>query len=68
VRTYWQDLLKGNIVGIIDAYDAIHSEVTGETIDVHERFNKANRNAHCRWRWNHRESIHALTLESKPRP
>lgn len=63
---WWNRLLTGHIIGVIDAYGAVHSEFTGDEVKTHELLNKANRNAHCRWRWNHRESLHWFTLESKP--
>jgi hypothetical protein len=57
-------LLRDNIVGIVDAYGAVHSQNTGDEIGFHEDFWPGQ--THCQWRWDHRGSIHALVAESRP--
>lgn len=52
-------------MGVIDSYDAVHSEFTGDNVKFHaERWPRVT---HCRWRWSFDKSIYCvgekLTLE-----
>jgi hypothetical protein len=56
-------LLSGNILGVIDAYGAVHSVFTGDEIEYHsEHFPQQT---HRLWRWNDNRSIHWFTSEGK---
>lgn len=57
-------LLDGNIIGIVDAYGAVHSKFTGEEI-AHHSTHWPNQ-THCLWRWNHDKSVHWFLASSKP--
>lgn len=60
---YFTRLEYGHIVGVIDAYGAVHSEFTGDTIVFHaDKFPKH----HCQWRWCHSRSIWWVAIEQKP--
>ncbi len=63
-KNLFKRLLRGNILGIIDAYGAVHSVFTGETIEHHGEHFPCQ--THCQWRWNHRESIHWFLASQKP--
>ena len=63
-RQRFARILRGNIIGIIDAHGAVHSRFTGEEIAYHEAI--WPQQTHNRWRWNHRESIHWLVAERRP--
>lgn len=58
----WRRLLRGHIIGIVDAHGVVHSEFTGTEIKQHDLFPTAQ----CRWRWNHDKSIHWFMLECRP--
>lgn len=47
----------GNILGIVDAYGAVHSKLTGNEVECHETFWPTN--TFVRWRWTFRDSLSA---------
>ena len=63
----WENLKWGSIVGIIDAYGAVHSKecpLRADTPDTHESiFGKRGSFA---WRWTFREGITWISFEHKP--
>lgn len=61
---YWKRLLWGNIVGVVDSYGAVHSVFTKDEIEHHDHHFPSI--THCRWRWNHRESIYWCIGSDKP--
>lgn len=59
----YQQLIDGNIIGIIDSYDAIHSKFTGEELQCHGEI--WPNQTHKRWRWNWNKGLHWFTIECK---
>ena len=56
-------LIRGHILGCIDAHGAVHSAFTGERMGHHS--DHFPMQTHRLWRWNHDKSIHWLTDERK---
>lgn len=53
----------GNILGIVDAYGAVHSRFTYDEVECHQSFWPTN--TYVRWRWCFREGIYSL-VSCKP--
>ncbi len=53
----------GHIIGIIDAYGAIHAEFTGPKVKHHAEIFPGQ--TFCRWRWSHSEGVY-LTPGAEP--
>ena len=63
MRPTYQQLIDGNIIGIIDAYGAVHSQFTGEELKCHADYWYSTN--HGNWRWDWDKSIHWFMSESK---
>lgn len=53
----------GHVVGIVDAFGAVHAEFTGPKMGNHNTF--WPRQTFCRWRWSNSEGVY-LTPGSEP--
>ena len=53
----WNQLREGHIVGIIDSYDAVHSQFTGTDMGYHEELWPMSL---CKWRWCWGQSIYTI--------
>lgn len=60
----FKQLRFGNIVGIIDSYDAVHSVFTGDKIECHADY--WPNQTRCQWRWSFSQSIYWITFYQKP--
>lgn len=58
-------LRRGHIIGIVDAYGAVHSHFTGETVKHHDEYWPGQ--THCRWRWCDRQSLWFIAKEQAPK-
>jgi hypothetical protein len=62
MKDQYTRLREGNIVGIIDHLDCIHSEYTKEVV-CHEEFWASG---FVRWRWNYDDGIWWIGSETRP--
>ena len=65
-RNSFDRLSTGNIIGIVDAYDAVHSVFTGDELGYHA--NHFPEHTHCQWRWSHSRDMWYTIMEYKPTP
>lgn len=59
---FWNRLLTGHILGIVNSYGMVVSEFGSEMREHAATVGTAR----CRWRWSHAKSLHWLTLEAAP--
>ena len=57
-------LRDGHILGVIDAYGAVHSVFTGSDVAFHAEYFGLSQ--HCQWRWDDDHSVNWITEDRKP--